>query len=300
MLKILNKNSPLIIGRLYSSTSSFSNKKELVLIDDNYENNFMRRILMNNEKQRNALSLEMIRELSQAVDSTDLNKCRVLVLGSTSSTIFSSGHNLKEFIYDDIHNVKYHENLFNECTNLCLKLKKLPMPTIAQVSGLAAAAGFQLASSCDMIVATNKSSFSTPGVKFGLFCSTPGVALSRNVSSKISLKMLFTGEPIFANEALQHGLITEIVNIDNDPNALTKRVDHLCSLIKANSKPVIEMGKACFYQQIEFNNNLEKAYQVAGETMVNNIKLKDTQIGMKAFKSKSKPIWTHLNEKEID
>ena len=125
MLKILNKNSSLIIGRLYSSTSSFSNKKELVLIDDNYENNCMRRILMNNEKQRNALSLEMIRELSQAIDSTDLNKCRVLVLGSTSSTIFSSGHNLKEFIYDDIHNVKYHENLFNECTNLCLKLKHI-------------------------------------------------------------------------------------------------------------------------------------------------------------------------------
>jgi enoyl-CoA hydratase/carnithine racemase len=297
MLKILNKNSTKFCFRSYSSVV---NSKELVLIDDNYENNFMRRILMNNQKQRNALSLDMIHELSQAIDSTDLKKCRVLVLGSTSSTIFSSGHNLKEFIYDDNYDVKYHENLFNQCANLCLKLKKLPIPTIAQVSGLAAAAGFQLALSCDLIVSTNTSSFSTPGVKFGLFCSTPGVALSRNVSSKISLKMLFTGEPIHANEAFQHGLVSEVVNTDNDPDALSKRVNHLSRLILANSKPVIEMGKKCFYHQIEFNNNLEKAYEVAGKTMVDNIKLKDTQIGMKAFKLKSKPVWTHSNDKIIE
>jgi enoyl-CoA hydratase/carnithine racemase len=300
MFKIFKKSSKIISYRLYSTTGASNFNKELVLIDDNYENNFMRRILMNNEKQRNALSLNMIRELAKAIDSTDLNKCRVLVLGSTSSTIFSSGHNLKEFIYEDNYDVKYHENLFNECTDLCLKLKKLSIPTIAQVSGLAAAAGFQLALSCDLIVATDKSSFSTPGVKFGLFCSTPGVALSRNVSSKIGLKMLLTGEPIHANEALQHGIISEIVNVEQDPDALSKRVNHLANLIRANSRPVIEMGKKCFYQQIEFNNNLEKAYDTAGKTMVDNIKLKDTQLGMKAFKSKSKPIWTHSNDKLVE
>ena len=125
-----------------------------------------------------------------------------------------------------------------------------------------------------------------------------GVPLSRNVSSKIALKMLFTGEAITANEALTHGMISEVV-VENTQDALVNRVNQLCQLIQANSQPVIELGKKCFYKQIEYNNDLEKAYDFASKAMVENLQLAETQMGMKAFKSKTKPEWTHSIHKYI-
>lgn len=204
------------------------------------------------------------------------------------------GHNLKEFTSD--RGVEHHREVFDQFTKLCMSLKNLPVPTIAEVDGLAAAAGFQLASSCDLIVASDRASFSTPGVKFGVFCSTPGVPLSRNVSSKISLKMLFTGEPITALEAYNHGIISEIVTINNDPEILRERVNEIAKKIMSNSKPIIALGKECFYKQIEMKN-LEDAYKIAGETMVNNLKYEDTQSGLEAFAAKRKPQWSHSNKK---
>lgn len=148
---------------LLSKRALSTNSSSLVKIEDNHELN-LRRILMVNEKQRNSLGIELIRDLQKCINSTDLEKCRVLVIASSNKTVFSSGHNLKEFTTTSS---QHHETVFNEFTNLCLSLKDLPIPTIAQVDGLAAAAGYQLAASCDLIVASDKSSFSTPGGKHG-------------------------------------------------------------------------------------------------------------------------------------
>ncbi len=132
----------------------------------------------------------------------------------------------------------YHAKVFNEMTTLCNLLRNLPIPTIAEVYGLAAAAGCQLALSCDLVVASDKASFSTPGVKFGVFCSTPGVAVAQNTSNKIAMKMLLTGDAISSDEALKHGLISEVVAADK----LESRVNELAEKINSNSKPIIALG----------------------------------------------------------
>ncbi len=229
------------------------------------------RITMCNEKQRNALGIDMIRSLQSAVDSIDLNQCRVLILSSSQEKIFSAGHNLKEFTTEK--GTELHEAVFREFTNLCLNLKRLPIPVIAEVKGLAAAGGLQLALSCDLIIASDKASFSTPGVKFGVFCTTPGVALSRNLSQKMAAKMLFTGEPINAKEALQQGLISEMVSSEGDcsEKALEMRVNQVCEVIAANSRFIISLGKKAFYEQIN-EANVEKAYEIGSKTMIDNLK----------------------------
>ena len=186
-----------------------------------------------------------------------------------------------------------HEKVFNEFTNLCLGLQNLPIPTIAEVQGLAAAAGCQLAASCDMIIASDKATFSTPGVKFGVFCSTPGVALTRNISQKLAAKMLFTGEAINADEALRHGLITEIVK--GDLSELEKRVNEICKLIAANSRFIVALGKRCLNEQTQ-TEHLNEAYKIACDAMLDNLKFEDTQSGLKAFANKKKPIWSHTNK----
>jgi enoyl-CoA hydratase/carnithine racemase len=263
------------------------------------------RIRMCNEKQRNSLGIQMINELSQSLDKVaaslaSANAPRALIICSSNLGVFSSGHNLKEFNRQQS-TQQDHEQVFTEFTRLCIKLKRLPIPTIAEVYGLAAAAGYQLAASCDLIVASSKASFSTPGVKFGVFCSTPGVALSRNVSSKISLKMLFTGEPILARDALIHGIVSDVVDVDGKSeqegqDLLVKRVNQLVNQIKANSAPIIALGKECFYRQIE-SACLEDAYDVASKYMVDNLRYQDTQDGLKALSAKQKPVWTHSNKK---
>lgn len=183
--------------------------------------------------------------------------------------------------------------MIQEFTRLCFSLQQLPIPTIAQVSGLAAAAGLQLALSCDLLIASSQALFSTPGVKFGIFCSTPGVPLSRMTSSKISLKMLYTGEPISASEAFQAGLITEM--IENDQN-LDKRILEIIKMIEVNPKGVLALGKKCFYEQIK-HNDLKYAYDVASKEMIDNLTYEDTQQGLKAFAKKQKPLWSHSNKK---
>lgn len=292
MLQIIKKQFTSSLNSKFFSTCSA--KLNLVKIDDNYENKYVTKIIMDNQKQRNSLGIDMIRALKLSINSIDLSKCRVLVISSSCPKVFSAGHNLKEFTQEKGHDL--HRQVFDEFTDLCLTLKKLPVPTIAEVQGIAAAAGYQLAASCDLIVASNKASFSTPGVKFGVFCSTPGVALSRAVSSKISLKMLFTGDAVTATEAYNHGIISEVVNIDNSSDNLEKRVLEIAKKIESNSKHIVTLGKKCFYQQIE-TPELEDAYKIASQVMLDNLKYEDTQLGLKAFATKKKPIWTHSAKK---
>ncbi len=285
---LLKKSSrPLVSMSMCRSNSNYVKVTDSVAF---------RRITMCNDKQRNALGIDMIRSLQAAVDTTDMHQCRVLILSSNQAKIFSAGHNLKELTTEK--GAELHQAVFEEFTNLCLNLKRLPIPVIAEVKGLAAAGGLQLALSCDLIIAANRASFSTPGVKFGVFCTTPGVALSRNVSQKIAAKMLFTGEAIGAKEALQQGLISEMVDLDSEgrEGALEERVNQVCEMIAANSSGVISLGKKAFYEQVN-EASVESAYEIGCRTMVENLKFEDTQSGLAAFAAKKKPVWSHSTKK---
>uniref|UniRef100_Q96DC8-2 Isoform 2 of Enoyl-CoA hydratase domain-containing protein 3, mitochondrial n=4 Tax=Homo sapiens TaxID=9606 RepID=Q96DC8-2 len=168
-----------------------------------------------------------------------------------------------------------------------MHIRNHPVPVIAMVNGLAAAAGCQLVASCDIAVASDKSSFATPGVNVGLFCSTPGVALARAVPRKVALEMLFTGEPISAQEALLHGLLSKVV-----PEAeLQEETMRIARKIASLSRPVVSLGKATFYKQLP--QDLGTAYYLTSQAMVDNLALRDGQEGITAFLQKRKPVWSH-------
>ncbi|XP_053107455.1 enoyl-CoA hydratase domain-containing protein 3, mitochondrial [Hemicordylus capensis] len=246
----------------------------------------IRNIVLNNPQKRNALSLAMLKSLREDIlhdiESTDL---RVIII-SGEGPVFSSGHDLKELTHRE--GEKHHAEVFEICSEVMALLPKLPVPVIAQVNGLATAAGCQLVASCDLAVASEKSRFATPGVNVGLFCSTPAVAVGRSLPRKVALEMLFTGEPMTAQAALQHGLVSRVVPEDK-LEAETLRIAHrICE----SSRSVLALGKATFYKQME--QDLVTAYRMTSRAMVDNLALKDGQEGIEAFISKRKPVWTHF------
>ncbi|XP_069621328.1 enoyl-CoA hydratase domain-containing protein 3, mitochondrial isoform X1 [Ranitomeya imitator] len=275
----------------------------------------VRKITLNNPQKRNALSLAMLQSLEQdilhEVDDKDL---RVIVIAA-NGPVFSSGHNLKEFTVT--HGKAYHADVFNACVKdrqstpaleprrefqkrtswnedgrSCTRLET-PVgagPPLAQVNGLATAAGCQLVASCDIAVASEKSRFATPGVNVGLFCSTPAVALGRAVPRKVALEMLFTGEPISAHDALMHGLVSKVVPEDRLEAETMKIASKICQA----SRTVVALGKATFYKQI--SQSLEEAYKLTSQVMLQNLMLKDGQEGIEAFTQKRKPVWTNSLE----
>ncbi|XP_073445088.1 enoyl-CoA hydratase domain-containing protein 3, mitochondrial isoform X1 [Dendrobates tinctorius] len=248
----------------------------------------VRKITLNNPQKRNALSFAMLQSLEKdilhEVDDKDL---RVIVIAA-NGPVFSSGHNLKEFTAT--HGKAYHADVFNTCVKLMTAIQTIPVPVIAQVNGLATAAGCQLVASCDIAVASEKSRFATPGVNVGLFCSTPAVALGRAVPRKVALEMLFTGEPISAHDALTHGLVSKVVPEDSLEAETMKIASKICQA----SRTVIALGKATFYKQI--SQSLEEAYRLTSQVMLQNLMLKDGQEGIEAFTQKRKPVWTNSLE----
>ncbi|XP_019399257.1 PREDICTED: enoyl-CoA hydratase domain-containing protein 3, mitochondrial [Crocodylus porosus] len=245
----------------------------------------IRNIILNDPKKRNALSLATLRSLRDDIlreaDSTDL---RVIII-SAEGPVFSSGHDLKEL--SSKQDTKHHAEVFETCAEVMTLLQKLPVPVIAQVNGLATAAGCQLVASCDIAVASEKSRFATPGVNIGLFCSTPAVAVGRSLPRKVALEMLFTGEPISAQEALLHGLLSRVVPEDKLEEETMKIARKICE----TSKSVVALGKATFYKQMA--QDLEAAYRMTSQVMVDNLALKDGQEGIEAFIQKRKPVWSH-------
>ncbi|KAM3933057.1 enoyl-CoA hydratase domain-containing protein 3, mitochondrial isoform 2-T2 [Leptodactylus fuscus] len=243
---------------------------------------------MNNPQKRNALSLAMLqslqRDILHEVDDKDL---RVIVIAA-NGPVFSSGHNLKEFTA--AHGEAYHADVFSACIKLMTTIQTIPVPVIAQVNGLATAAGCQLVATCDIAVASEKSKFATPGVNVGLFCSTPAVALGRAVPKKIALEMLFTGEPISAHDALLHGLVSRVVPEEK----LEEETNRIAQKICQASRTVVALGKATFYKQI--SQGLEEAYRLTSLVMLQNLMLKDGQEGIEAFTQKRKPVWTNAQE----
>ncbi|KAK1789613.1 hypothetical protein P4O66_015517, partial [Electrophorus voltai] len=259
-----------------------------------------RRIILNNPKKRNALSLAMMTSLREDIltdiDDEDL---RVIIISGIISLfpsayvargpVFSSGHDLKELT--SAQGRDYHTSVFSVCSEVMTLIQDIPVPVIAMVNGIATAAGCQLVASCDIAVATDKSTFATPGVNVGLFCSTPGVALGRAVPRKVAMEMLFTGRPITAQEALLHGLVSKVVSeerLEEEALGIARRV---CE----SSRPVLALGKAAFQRQMA--QGRDAAYATAVAVMVDNLALRDGQEGIRAFLEKRRPMWTNSTEK---
>ena len=240
-------------------------------------------LTLNKPDTRNALSAELIARLQAEFRNIAGNtNIRVVVL-SANGPVFCSGHDLNE-IQQKQNRIAYEE-LFTECSKLMLMITKLPQPVIARVQGTATAAGCQLVATCDLAVASEKATFATPGVNIGLFCSTPMVALSRNIGRKQAMEMLLMGETIDATKALNIGLI----NKTSPEKELDEIIDNWCSNLNSKSPLTIEIGKEAFYQQIDLP--LEEAYDFASDVMVKNMMTTDAAEGIDAFLEKRQPLW---------
>ena len=241
-------------------------------------------LTLNRPQARNALSLGMLQALLTELEriATD-SRVHVVVLAGAGPA-FCAGHDLKEIRAANFGSA-YTRILFDLCAKVMLAIVSLPKPVIAQVHGVATAAGCQLVASCDLAVAADDARFATPGVNIGLFCSTPMVALSRNVGRKAAMQMLLTGDLIDAATAIRFGLINEVA-----PAAeLEIRTGALAAKIAAKSPLTLAIGKAAFYRQAELP--LVEAYAYAAEVMVTNLAGRDAQEGIDAFIEKRSPVW---------
>jgi enoyl-CoA hydratase/carnithine racemase len=241
-------------------------------------------LTLNRPAQFNALSSTLIAALQSAVDEIAADeRVRVVVIAGAGKA-FCAGHDLKEMRAR--RDTAFVEDVFSRCSKLMTSFTRMPQPVIARVHGFAYAAGCQIVAQCDLAVAVPQAQFATSGVKFGLFCNTPGVALARNVSRKQAMEMLLTGEPIDARTALERGLINRIAA----PDALDAEIDSLAKAIVEKTPVAIAAGKRAFYEQVEAP--LEAAYARATQAMVSNMMTDDAAEGIDAFAAKRKPHWT--------
>ena len=240
-------------------------------------------LTLNRPQAFNALSEAMLAALAAEFEAIEHDEsARVVVLGA-SGKAFSAGHDLKEMRAEP--SLAYYQRLFASCTQVMLAVQRLPVPVIARVQGIATAAGCQLVAMCDLAVASRDAKFAVSGVNLGLFCSTPGVALSRNVARKAAFEMLVTGAFIDADEAKAKGLVNRVA----DAGALDAEVESLVATIVAKPRVAIAMGKALFYRQIEAG--IESAYADAGRTMACNMMEESALEGVQAFIDKRPPDW---------
>jgi len=240
-------------------------------------------ITLNRPAQYNAISSAMLDELASAFDEIGRDGSIRAVVLAANGTAFSSGHDLKEMMAN--RNEEFIAGLFDRCSNLMLQIQSLPQPVIARVHGIATAAGCQLVSACDMAVASSEAKFATSGINFGLFCATPGVPVSRNVSRKRAFEMLFTGEFVDAETARDWGLVNRVV----PPERLDAEIARLVDTIKEKPSAVCAAGKKLFYEQIE--TKVANAYKIASAAITRNMLGDDAAEGVGAFISKRKPEW---------
>lgn len=233
----------------------------------------------------NSLSLELMSELTEVLQSISSDiSVRVVVLKGAGRG-FCSGHDLKEML--SAADEAFYRLTFETCSLLMQTIVSLPIPVIAQVHGVATAAGCQLVASCDLAYAADTSRFATPGVNIGLFCSTPMVALTRAIHPKHSLEMLLTGELISAERAAQIGLVNEVVTAADLDAFVTSKANKIAS----KSRKTLQIGKEAFHQQRELS--LADAYQLCSSVMTSNMLIDDAQEGIDAFVNKRKPEWKH-------
>jgi enoyl-CoA hydratase/carnithine racemase len=231
----------------------------------------------------NALSEAMMAAVQAALDAAAVDDTVRVVVLAAEGKAFCAGHDLKEMRAEP--SQASCERLFAQCTKLMMSLQNLPVPVIAKVQGLATAAGCQLVAMCDLAVASSDARFAVSGVNLGLFCSTPSVALSRNVSRKAAFEMLVTGDFISAKQALEKGLVNRVA----EPDALDSAVDSLVASIVAKPGVAVALGKALFYRQLEVGT--AAAYADAGHTMACNMMDASALEGVQAFIDKRPPRW---------
>ena len=245
-------------------------------------------ITLNRPSARNALSTDLMRSLLLALDeSAEDNTTKVIVLAA-EGTVFCAGHDLKEMTArraDPDNGLGFYRELFAQCSHLMQTIVHHPVPVIAKVQGIATAAGCQLVASCDLAVAANNVRFVTPGVNIGLFCSTPMVALSRNLTRKAAMEMLLTGEFVDADGAKALGLVNTVVELDN----LDAETSALAKLIASKPTATLRWGKEAYYRQLELG--LSSAYDYVGEVMVQNMMHGEAVEGIGAFLEKRPPKW---------
>lgn len=240
-------------------------------------------LTLNRGDKFNPLSEEMMTALQAELDALKKDDAvRVVVLAGAGKA-FCAGHDLKQMRARP--SEAYYKALFNQCSKLMLTIQQMPQPVIARVHGIATAAGCQLVSMCDLAVAVTEAKFAVSGVNYGLFCSTPSVGLSRNVSRKQALEMLLTGEFIDAETARQRGLVNRVVPAEQ----LDAEIGKLTASIFAKPAVAIAMGKQLFYKQLEMG--IAAAYQLAGQTMACNMMDEAAQEGVQAFIEKRTPAW---------
>ena len=241
-------------------------------------------LTLNRPQAFNSLSEAMLDALQSELDKLAKDESvRVVIIAATGKA-FCAGHDLKEMRAEP--SQAYYERLFAQCGRMMMTLQKLPVPVIARVQGIATAAGCQLVAMCDLAVAAREAKFAVSGVNLGLFCSTPSVALSRNLSRKAAFEMLVTGNFISADEALAKGLVNRVVAAD----ALDAEVEALAASIVAKPRVAIAMGKALFYRQLE--TGIENAYKDASQTMACNMMDAAALEGVQAFIDKRSPNWS--------
>ncbi|MEW4490781.1 enoyl-CoA hydratase [Thalassoglobus sp. JC818] len=238
---------------------------------------------LNRPNRRHALSLSLLSELETTLLSLkDDRSIRVVIIAS-AGPVFSSGHDLGEM---QQRTEEEYSTLFATCARVMMAIRSMPQPVIARVQGFATAAGCQLVAACDLAVAVETAQFATPGVKIGLFCTTPMVPLVRNIAPKIAMEMLLTGQPISAKRALEAGLVNRVVSEEE----LDSTVKELTTAIVASSRRTLALGKEEFYTQLEMTE--EEAYARAVTVMTKNVLEHDAQEGMAAFLQKRPPVWS--------
>jgi enoyl-CoA hydratase/carnithine racemase len=245
-------------------------------------------LTLNRPDARNSLSEGLIAELHAALaDIHDDARVRAVVIAA-SGPAFSAGHDMKELTArraDADHGRAYFAQIMTACSAMMQAIVHLPKPVVAAVQGVATAAGCQLVASCDLAIASEAATFATPGVDIGLFCSTPMVALSRNVPRKQAMEMLLTGEPVSATTAREIGLVNRVVAAGSERDAAIE----LAEKVTLHSAYTIKLGKAAFYRQAEMS--LADAYRYAAEVMTENMMASDAEEGIGAFIEKREPTW---------
>ena len=239
-------------------------------------------ITLDDPAQRNPLSTKTMNAVIAALQRLSASEEVGCIILRANGPVFSAGHDLKEMIGRSF---EEQQHIFALCTEMMKTIQQVPQPVVAAVQGPALAAGCQLVATCDLVVASDGAVFSTPGVKIGLFCSTPMVAVSRVIGRKRALQMLLTGEPVTASTAVDWGLINEVVPAEQ----LEERAEELGSHVADASPLTLKIGKQAFYRQIELPQ--EEAYAEMSEVMATNAMVRDAQEGMSAFLEKRPPEW---------
>ena len=247
-------------------------------------------LTLNRPQQFNALSMDMLDALQAALDHIAADPSVRVVVIAANGKAFCPGHDLKEMLANRTQ--EFVGGLFDKCCKVMLSISRMPQPVIARVHGIATAAGCQLVAACDLAVAAADARFATSGINFGLFCATPGVAVSRNVSRKRALEMLMTGEFIDAATALEWGLINRVA----PPDRLDDAVRELASLLLSKPSAVLAAGKNFFYRQIDMD--IEPAYKLASQVITSNMLGQDALEGVGAFVEKRKPQWKKVKSEE--